>query len=132
MLTWWCSCRLTVTGRVVYVEQEHLNVTYIGVQHEFNFRWYLSRLTVTRRVSIVKKELLTLPKHPGSPTVVSGIRVARSLVFCVIFCRSLYVLLSLFFCSLYCLAFYDLRLLITLLGSSNLSWTSQDQSNWKD
>ena len=50
----------------------------------------------------------------------NGVRVARSLVFCVMFCRSLYVLLSFFFWPLCCLSF-DLRILITPLVSSNSS-----------
>ena len=33
-------------------------------------------------------------KHPSSPSVFSGVRVARSLVFYVVFCRSLFVLCS--------------------------------------
>jgi hypothetical protein len=44
-----------------------------------------------------------------SPQVFSGVewvvRVARSLVFCVVFCRSLFVLLSLFFCPLCYISF---------------------------
>jgi hypothetical protein len=36
------------------------------------------------------QELLTLPEHPGSPSVFSRVRV--SLIFCVVFCRSLIVL----------------------------------------
>ena len=47
-----------------------------------------------------------------------GVHGAWSLVFCVVFCRSL--LLG-FFCRLYCLSFDDLRILITLLVSSNSS-----------
>ena len=43
----------------------------------------------------------------------SWIRVVQSLVFCVMFCRSLFVLL--FFSFGYCVVSYDLRLLITLL-----------------
>ena len=31
-------------------------------------------------------------EHPSSPPVISGVRVARSLVFCVMFCRSLFVI----------------------------------------
>jgi len=31
------------------------------------------------------------------PTVFSGVHIARSLVFCVVFCRSLFVLLPFFF-----------------------------------
>ena len=47
-------------------------------------------------------------------------RVARSLVFYVMLCRSLFILLSFFFLLLHCLSF-DLRLLINHLVSSNLS-----------
>jgi hypothetical protein len=42
----------------------------------------------------VEQELLTLPDHLSSPPVFSGVRVARSVVFCVVFCRSLFVLLA--------------------------------------
>jgi len=47
--------------------------------------------------------LLALPKHLSSPLVFSGVRVAQSLVFCIVFCRSLFFLLKFFFGSLYCL-----------------------------
>ena len=49
----------------------------------------------TRQVSIVEQELLTLPEHISSPPVVGGVRVTRSLVLYVLFCRSLFVLLLL-------------------------------------
>jgi len=49
----------------------------------------------------------------------SGIPVARSLVFCVVFCISLFVL---FLWPLYCVSFLDLCLLITPLVSSNPSY----------
>jgi hypothetical protein len=39
----------------------------------------------------VEQELLTLPEHLSSPPVFSGVRVTRSLVFSVVFCRSLCV-----------------------------------------
>jgi hypothetical protein len=48
------------------------------------------------------------------PPVYSGIRGARSLILCVVFCRSLFVLLFFFIWSLYCMSF-DLQLLITPL-----------------
>jgi hypothetical protein len=38
--------------------------------------------------------------------VFSKVRVVRSLVLCVVFCRSLFVLLSFFFWSLCCLSFF--------------------------
>jgi hypothetical protein len=68
---------------------------------------------VNRRVPHVERELLTLPEHLNSPLVFSGVRVARSFVFCVMFCRSLFVL--------YLLAIVlsvNLQLLITTLVSS--------------
>jgi hypothetical protein len=51
----------------------------------------------------------------------SGVRVTRSLVLCVIFCRLLFVLLSFFFWPLRCLFFFYIRILITSLVSSNSS-----------
>ena len=73
---------------------------------------------VTRLLPIVEQERLTLPEHlhsHPSPDF-SGVPVTHSLVFCVVFCGSLFVLLSLFFfLSLYSL---ELRLLITPLASS--------------
>jgi hypothetical protein len=53
----------------------------------------------------VEQKRLTLPEHP------SGVGVTRSLVLCVIFCRSMFVLLSFFF-----------LFLITPLVSSNSSY----------
>jgi hypothetical protein len=58
--------------------------------------------------------LATESSHMGF----SGVLVTRSLVLCVMFCRSLCVPLSFFFRPLYCLSFY-LRILITPLASSN-------------
>ena len=46
-----------------------------------------------------------------------GVRVARFLVFCVVFCRSSLVILSFFFWPLFCLSFLDLPILITPLES---------------
>jgi hypothetical protein len=44
---------------------------------------FVTRLTW--RVSLVEQELLTLPKHPSLPPVISGVRVTRSLVLYVCF-----------------------------------------------
>ena len=70
---------------------------------------------VTWRVTPVEQKLLTLPEYLSSSPV---FKVSWSLVFCVMFCKSLFVLLSPFFWLLYCLSFY-LRLLINPLVSSN-------------
>ena len=83
------------------------------------------------------QELLTLPKHLISSPVFNGDGVARSFVFCVLFCLSLSVLLAivfsvllrfsasyylfvyrcLFFWPLCSLSFFGFRLLITSLVS---------------
>jgi hypothetical protein len=39
-----------------------------------------------------EQKLLTLPEHLSSPPVFNGVRLFRSLVFCVVFCRSLFAL----------------------------------------
>ena len=74
---------------------------------------------------ISEQELLTLPEHLSSTPLFSGVRVTRSLVCCVMFCGSLFVVLS--FCLLaiaMCfLSFFDLRLLITTLVYSNFSYS---------
>jgi hypothetical protein len=66
---------------------------------------------VTRRVPHSDQELPTLPEHLSSPSGFSGVRVSRSLVLCVMFCRSGF---------LCCLSF-DLQILITPLISSSSS-----------
>jgi len=64
---------------------------------------------------------ITLPEHMSSLPHFSGVRVARSLAICVVFCRSLFVLFSFFFWPLCCLFFFDLQILITPSVSSNSS-----------
>jgi hypothetical protein len=59
----------------------------------------------------------------GAPEITpgfNGVRVTLSVVLCVMFCRSLFVLSSFYFWPLCCLSF-DLRILITPLVSSNSS-----------
>jgi len=48
---------------------------------------------------LVEQKLLAFPEHLCSPPVFSGFRNIRSLVFCVLFCRSLLVLLSFGLCA---------------------------------
>ena len=81
----------------------------------------LHYLTWARRVPLIKLELPTLPKHLSSPPVFNGVRVTRSLVLCVLFCRSLFAILSFFFWPLYCLSFFDVRNMITPSVSSKCS-----------
>ena len=46
---------------------------------------------------IVEQELFTLPERLSSHPVFSGVHVAQYLVFCLVFCRSLFVRLAFFF-----------------------------------
>jgi hypothetical protein len=74
-------------------------------------------LTVTSWVPLVVQELLTILNHTNSLPVFTGVQVAQSLAFCVVFCRSLFVL---FFC--HCIVFFFvLWLLIIPLISSSFS-----------
>jgi hypothetical protein len=50
---------------------------------------------LTRQVPHVEQELLTLPEHLSSHPFFCGVRVDQSLVFCVMFCKSLAIVLSL-------------------------------------
>ena len=73
---------------------------------------------VARRATHVEQKLFTLPEHLSSPPVFCEIRVVQSLFFCVVFYIS-FVPLSFFTWSLHCLYFFNLRLMITVLVSSN-------------
>jgi hypothetical protein len=68
---------------------------------------------------LVEQELLILPEYLNSPTVFRGVRVIRSLVFCIVFCRSLFVHLP--FCFEYC-AVCPSSIMITPLVYSNSSY----------
>ena len=48
-------------------------------------------------MSLVQQELLILPEYLSSPPGFGGVRVPRFQVFCVVFCRSLFVPLYVFF-----------------------------------
>jgi len=73
----------------------------IGVTNDHGYipivRYITELVTrVARRVPLVEQELLIRPEHLSSTPVFSEVHVARSLVFCVVFWRSLNVLLFFF------------------------------------
>ena len=74
------------------------DTTELEIKIITNYIW-TSSYPMPNLVSDVKQKLLSLPVHPNSLPVCSGVRVARSLVFCV-------------FCRLFCLSFFELQLLI--------------------
>ena len=97
------------------VTNGHRYVPLVNISRSFPHSWLITGLVtrLTRQVPLVEQELLTLPEHLSSPPIFSGVRVTRSLVLCVMFCWSLFVLLYFFFWPLRCL-FFDIRILITL------------------
>jgi hypothetical protein len=62
------------------------------------------------------KELLTLPDHSSSPPG----SCYPILVFCVMFCRSLFVPLSFYFWPLYCLSFLLIKIAHLVFSNSSL------------
>jgi len=52
---------------------------------------------------------------PEFTPVFSGVHVTQFFVLCVMFCRSLFIVLSFFFWLLCCLSFFGLQILITSL-----------------
>ena len=81
-----------------------------------NIPQYIFYIRLLVGMSDVEQELYTLLENLDSPPVVSEAHVARSLAFCVMFCRQLFVILAFFFWPLYCLPFlsFDLRLWLAL------------------
>jgi hypothetical protein len=59
--------------------------------HDGPFHGFVTK--VTRWIPLVEVEMLTLTEHLRSHPVFSGVRVSQSLVLCVMFCRSLFVIL---------------------------------------
>jgi hypothetical protein len=63
---------------------------YSIVQDYLHIRLCSCRLTVAWRMSLVEREL-TIPEPYSSTSVFSRVRVAQSLIFCIVFCRPLFV-----------------------------------------
>jgi hypothetical protein len=95
----------------------------VSITWSFLHSWLITGFVtrVARRVPLVVHELLTFPENMGSSPVCSWIRVARSLVFCVVNWWSSFVLLSFYLWAL-CFRSLDLRILITPLFSSNYAY----------
>jgi hypothetical protein len=92
----WPSC----LGNLVLLLQDIFNYLACGYFELEHIWWGLFQrmkdkcnkvwnLKVSLR-QLVKQELLTLPEHLSSPPVVGGLRVVWTLVFCVVFCGSLF------------------------------------------
>ena len=84
---------LTVMGYLCH-KRARIWFTSRSIPHSWLITGIVAR--VTRRVPLVEQELLTLSRQLSSSPVFSGIRISRSLVFYVVFFRSLFITLSIF------------------------------------
>ena len=113
---------LTVTIYLCYKWSRICSI-YRSYNPAFPHSWFISGFvtSVTWRLALVEQELYSFSEHLSSTSVFSGIRVAESLVFSVVFYRPLFVCLSVFVWPLYRLSFFDLRLLTTTLVSTSFN-----------
>ena len=88
------------------IENNHLHRIYIMIHFKFMVDCMI---------------ILIFIEHIISSSIFSGVRVARSVLFCVVLCRSLFVLLSVFFWPLYYMSFFDSRLLFLTFGVFKLT-----------
>ena len=86
----------TLQCRCIYLWPGYVDYGYVSLvvtlPGPFLYSWLITRFVtrITRWMPLVEQELPTLQEHLSSPPVFSGVRVTRSLVCCVIFCRSLF------------------------------------------
>jgi hypothetical protein len=77
--------------RNIWMTNDHGYVPLVvSTSRSFPHSWLITGFVtiVTRRVLLVENKLCILPEYPSSPSIVSWVSVARSLVFCVVYCRS--------------------------------------------
>ena len=89
-----------------------LPLSQSGPFHILDYQRVCTKRNTTDSTSVTGTA--TLPENLSLSRILSGVCAARSLVFCVVFCRSLFVLLSFIFWPFHCLPF-DLQFLITPL-----------------
>jgi len=107
-----------------YVTNDHGSILFVVITIRLFPHSWLSIGFVTRVAlwePLMEQELLTLPDHLSSPSVFSG--VVFFLVFCVMFCRSLFVLFSLLFYFGHCIVCsYSVYVPDYSLGIFKLFW----------
>jgi hypothetical protein len=68
-----------------HVTMDMLHMPQTQIHPFYSLNGFMQR--ATRRVPQVGKELTTRPEHLSSPQIFSGVRVAQSLIFRVVFCK---------------------------------------------
>ena len=84
------GCHRDLVNRYrISVRNNHEYVTFVVITiMSFPHSWLIIGF-VTRHAPRLEQELLTPADHMSLVPVFSGVRIARALVFCVVFCRSL-------------------------------------------
>ena len=110
------NCALLLTDLILYSHEEYFIQGLLKKSEKKLSRFFKCTFRYIDNVLSVKKQFqvmwfcwshlshnttgvtgtATPPQHLSSPEVFSGVHVARSLIFCVVFCRSLFVQLSFF------------------------------------
>ena len=90
----WKFEKIWLSGTLIIIRKPKVWRTdvRIPIYHRLSSSGSIAR--IRRRFILVEQELLTIPKHLRLPLICCVVRVVHSLVFCVVFCRSLFVLLS--------------------------------------
>jgi hypothetical protein len=101
------------------------NITWNSLPFHY-FSWIFFS-TVTRRVPLEEQKLVTLTEHFSSPSVLFWVRLAQSSVFCLVFCRPLFIFLKF---RLWLLLWYVQSFLISILSSlpSKIDTSKKDVS----
>ena len=91
---WWRRWFRSFWSKIIHIWPLSL-ISYHSTNTKHYYREYTDddKVNKTRRVPLVEQELLIHPVHLNTPQVFSGVRVTQFLVLCVVFCRSLFVLL---------------------------------------
>ena len=98
LLNWLIVCCVTASGHYFsHIHYKTINKYVCRKKHGIGQIFWFGRMVH------VEQELPTLPEHLTSPPMFSGVCDTQSLVFCVMFCRLLFVLLPFFFWPLCCL-----------------------------
>jgi hypothetical protein len=76
-----------LTRHITKIIQSNINSSFISCSNEIKLISPIAVYArVTRRVPLVEQDL-TLPENLSSPPVFRGVRVTRSFIFCIVFCR---------------------------------------------
>jgi hypothetical protein len=92
---------ISVSHMITYMF--HVN-TSRSFPHSWSITYFVAR--VKRRVPLVEQKQPTFSEHLSVSPVFSVVRIVRTLVFCVVLCRSLFVFLYVLFWSLYVFLWY--------------------------